>query len=353
MTVDLTGGLDPSREDVFDRAPDNPEMREGVNIWLHDDQGRFSLPRIGVEAVASTWDRPAVQANMAFANGRVLIGSCVGDAHSPLDDQGRPTVIGAGPIRFACLEPFRRWTMTFAGDALDTTVTDQMAGRVPDGPRVKVEIHVDMTMVVPPWIQGEMGTEARRLLEGGKEGLFMGGNRYEQLFNATGTFRVGDDTIDFSATGLRIHRQGVRDTAEFRGHCWQSAVFPSGKAFGYIAFPDNEDGTPSYREGYTFDGANMHPATVVEAPWITSFQPEGGKVPCVLDTTLGTQRIDALTTTSTAIAGTPGLTKVAAMNTAGAQRSLFFNQGGAHYTWDGEDAYGMIERSLPIEDVRL
>ena len=89
VALDLTGGLPLSREDMFDKAPDNPEMREAVNIWLQDDEGRFSLPRIGIEAVGAQWDRPTVLANMAFADGRVLIGSCEGVAHSPLDERGR------------------------------------------------------------------------------------------------------------------------------------------------------------------------------------------------------------------------------------------------------------------------
>jgi prepilin-type processing-associated H-X9-DG protein len=352
MTVDLTGGLPLSREDVLVGPPEDPQMREGVNIWLHDDEGRFSLPRIGVEAVSETWSRPAVQANMAFADGRVLIGSRVGDAHDRLDEAGRPTVIGAGPISFRCEEPFRRWTMTYAGDALDTTIADQIAGRIPDGPRVDVEIHVELTMVVPPWIQGEMGERARALLEDGKEGLFMGGDRYEQLFTSTGSFRVGDDSIDFTGTGLRIHRQGVRNTEEFRGHCWQTAVFPSGKAFGYIAFPDNDDGTQSYREGFVFDGDRMLPATVVDAPWMTKFEPSGGSVPLVLESELGIHQIDAVTTCSTAIAGTGNVEKVAAMVAGRPQISLFFHQGSARYVWDGEVAQGMIERSLPIEKVQ-
>jgi hypothetical protein len=352
MSSDLTGGLPLSREDVFATAPRNPEMREAVNIWLHDDQGRFSLPRIGIEAIAASWSKPAVQANMAFSDGRVLVGSCVGQAHDPLDHAGRPRVMGAGPVRFQSLEPFRRWTMTFAGDALDTSIADQAAGIIPDGPRVDVEIHVDMTMVVPPWIQGEMGADARKRLEG-DEGLLMGGDRYEQLFTATGTFRVGADTMEFEATGLRIHRQGVRDTSEFRGHCWQSAVFASGKAFGYIAYPNHDDGTPAYREGYIYDGERMIPAEVVDAPWLTKFEPEAGPVPLVLQAEQRRLHIDGSTTTSTAMAGRSGLSKVAAISSSGARQSLFFHQGGARYTWDGENAYGMIERSLPIDAVQL
>jgi hypothetical protein len=351
MAIDLTGGLPLGRDDVFEAAPDDPEMREGINIWLHDDQGRFSLPRIGIEAVSAGWDRPAVLANLGFPDGRVLVGSCVGEARSPYDENGRPRVRAAGPIEFRCLEPFRRWRMTYRGDALDTTIVDQLAGHVPDGPRVEVGIDVEMTMAVPPWIQGAMGEDAARRLAGGTEALFMGGDRYEQLFRASGTLRVGTETTEFTATGVRIHRQGVRDTAEFRGHCWQSAVFPSGRAFGYIAFPDHEDGRRAYREGFVFDGEKMLPAVVADAPWLTSFQAEGGQVPLVLETANGTHRIDGVSTTSTVMAGNASLRKVAAMKSRERVHSMFFHQGGAHYTWDGEQAYGILERSLPEERV--
>jgi len=353
MTVDLTGGLPISREDVLVDRPADPAFREAVNIWLEDDLGRFSFPRIGVEPIGATWDEPAVQANMAFADGRVLLGTGRGQTRTRLDEDGRPTIIGSGPIEFRCVEPFRRWTMSFVGDALATTVADQAAGIAASDRRVEVELQVEMTMVVPPWIQGEMGEEARRLLENGKEGSFMGGKRYEQLFTASGHFRAGDDQYPFDGRGLRIHRQGVRDTTEFRGHCWQSAVFPNGKAFGYIAFPDDDDGTSSYREGYVFDGARMHPAEVVEAPWMTSFEPHGGSVPLVLKSELGEHRIEAVTTCTTAVPGSEQTAKIEAMS--GGQpigRDLFFHQGSARYTWDGEVAHGMIERSLPADLVR-
>lgn len=351
MTIDLTGGLPASREAVFAECPENPDLREGVNIWLHDDEGRFSLPRFGVEALAADWTQSMVQANIAFPDGRVLIGSCTGPAHAPLDDLGRPSVIGAGPVEFRMGEPFKTWTMTFSGDALDTTVYAQLASRPSTRPRVPVEITVDLTMVVPPWIQGEMGEKAKELMANGSaEALAMGGNRYEQLFRATGTFRAGDEEFDFTASGLRIHRQGVRDTGDFRGHCWQSAVFPSGKAFGYIAFPDYPDGTPSYSEGFVFDGEQMLPAAVVEAPWLDVFKPEGGEASLVLETEHGIERISGSTTTSTVIADSSGAGTVAAMTNGKKKRSngLFFNQGGARYEWNGEAAYGMVERSVPV-----
>ena len=40
MAFDLTGGIDRSREYVFARRPDNPEMRDSVSFWTVDDLGR-------------------------------------------------------------------------------------------------------------------------------------------------------------------------------------------------------------------------------------------------------------------------------------------------------------------------
>ena len=77
---------------------------------------------------------------------------------------------------------------------------------------------------------------------------------------APGRVRFGDEEWTFDGTGLRIHRQGPRDTAGFWGHCWPSALFPSGKGFGALAFPDRPDDQPTYNEAFVFDGERMIPA---------------------------------------------------------------------------------------------
>jgi hypothetical protein len=70
MAIDLTGGLDVSRENVFARRPDNPEMRDSVSMWISDDRGELGLPRIGIEAVASDWETHLLQLNVGFPDGR-------------------------------------------------------------------------------------------------------------------------------------------------------------------------------------------------------------------------------------------------------------------------------------------
>ncbi|HMO69346.1 MAG TPA: hypothetical protein PKE25_11990, partial [Novosphingobium sp.] len=73
---------------------------------------------------------------------------------------------------------------------------------------------------------------------------------------------------DFRGRGIGPHRQSVRPLDGFRGHVWQAAVFPDGRAFGYIAYPPGEDGS-TYNEGYVFIDGRMQPATARTIPWLT------------------------------------------------------------------------------------
>ena len=46
-------------------------------------------------------------------------------------------------------------------------------------------------------------------------------------------------------------------------------MFPSGKAFGYIAYPPRGADDVPYNEGFLFDGDGaLIPARVVSAPWL-------------------------------------------------------------------------------------
>ena len=164
----------------------------------------------------------------------------------------------------------------------------------------------------------------------------MGGPRFEQLFRATGRLRVGDDEFDLHGGGLRIRRQGIRQLTTFRGHAWQSAVFPSGRAFGYIQYARYPDGTVRYGEGFVYDDGEVLAARVASCPWMTTMAPRGQAVPLVLETKRGAVEIGGETTMSTFMVGGP---------TGDLQQGL------ARYTWDGEQANGMIERSYPKAEI--
>jgi hypothetical protein len=342
--VDLTGGLDDEREFVFARQPDDPDMRESVNAWLWDDSGGpVGLPRVGVEAVADQWETHDLQLNVTTATGRNLNRFGTGPVHPALGSDGKPRLLGAGPLVFELVEPFRHWRMRFQGLATPTAVEDQIAGRRSDATEVPVLIDIDIRSTVPPWENGALLPAARRVLDEQDEGALMGGPRFEQLSRATGTVRIGDEERAFDGGALRVRRQGVRRLGTFRGHAWQSAVFPSGRAFGYITYPPRDDGLATYNEGYLFEGdGRLVPAWVVEAPWLRRLQPSGEDVSVVLETAKGTTRIE----------GASIMSNFMVMGGVGSSADFpVLQQAIARYSWDGETAQGMMERSMPGDQV--
>jgi prepilin-type processing-associated H-X9-DG protein len=310
-----------------------------VSLWFIEENGQFGFPRSGIEAEAKCWDDRMFQANIAFADGRVLIGPGRGAPPSPIDADGKASIIGAGPITFQCIEPFKRWTATFDGDAADGHVRDQMAGKLDQTRRSPVKFDIDMVMATPAWVQDNAATDLSKLSDAERaDAESMGiGYRFEHLFRATGSFTVDGTTHAFKGTGLRIHRQSARPLGGFRGHCWQSCLFPSGKAFGYIAYPPRDDGSVTYNEGYIFEGGRMIPARVVDAPWLRRVVPSGDTVSLTLESERGLTRIEGETVLSTFRIGNPDI------------GGMHLQQSGVRYTWGDETAYGMIERSDQVD----
>jgi hypothetical protein len=221
-----------------------------------------------------------------------------------------------------------------------------------DGPTVDISFHVDAMMVVPPWVQGALHSDADAQLKTAVEGDIMGGPRYEQLFTATGSFSWADEHQSFTGSGLRIRRQGVRKLAGFWGHCWQSALFPSGRAFGYIAYPPRPDGQPTFNEGYVFtgDGA-LIAARAVQVPWLTRLSTLGEDVSLRLETADGVVEIAGQTVFSTH--DIHHNDDMFSMNALKQEIPSFpaLQQAGVRYRWDGEETYGMLERSNPLDKI--
>ena len=199
-----------------------------------------------------------------------------------------------------------------------------------------LHVEVELTCAAPPWISGTLVAEAKEVFTEGFAGAFIS-PRYEQLCRARGRVNLGDEAWEFEGTALRIHRQGTRDTGGFWGHCWPSALFPSGKGFGALAFPERPNGEPTFNEGYVFDGERLIPAILVDAPWLRRLQPNGERVPVTLRTADGDVRIE-------------GETFVSACMPGGTHHEFApaLQQAGARYTWDGEETFGMMERSIPV-----
>ncbi|GGB96286.1 hypothetical protein GCM10011494_13480 [Novosphingobium endophyticum] len=337
-TGDLSGGLAAEREYVLDARPEDG-VRDAVNVWIEEESGAFAT-RVGIEAVAEQWDRHEMWLDVAFADGRLYSRRGDGETQPAAGPGGKPTVRATGPLRFECVEPFRRWTVTFKGQVAVTSAREIMEN--PDF-RVKawadIAFFIQMDMAAPPWQPGTMTPEAAAAMAG-KQGQFMS-PRYEQLFRCTGSLTIDGETRTFAANGLRIRRTGFRAFAGFSGHCWMSAVFPSGRAFGLNAYPPRDDGEPTYAEAWVIDSDGRRiGARPVELPWLRKLVTGGEPVPLVLETLEGKRiAIDGVTFANTRSRGGHVLPPDWPKDWPIVQQSHAF------YTWDGERTTGMIERS--------
>lgn len=328
MATDLTAGLDPAFEHFMTQRPDNPAMRDAAVMWVIDDSGAFALPRFSIDAVGEHWDEPVVTLNMALADGRVLR---VWERFAAHAGNGA-NALGAGPLRFECTQPYRRWNFSFDGLARQSTAAREMAGHV-GGESVPLAFHVEAEMAEPPWMMGGLTPEAAKAMEAAGSAL-MGGVRYEQLCRVSGWLRFSGEERRISGTGMRVRRRGVRNMGGAPGHCQHSALFPSGKAFGANVFWPDADGVSPFNEAFVMlpDGRRLA-ARVAEAPWMHRLVPVGDNAPLVLETAEGEIHIEATT-----------VLKMFDHHLFEMADTSVLEQGVARYVWDGEEALGLIER---------
>jgi hypothetical protein len=345
----LTGGLPFDLDYMFPGKPEDPEMRESASIWLFEENGAFAFPRNGIEAQGAVWDNHRMDCNVSFADGRVLRESTRAETRSPIGPDGRSNILGTGPFAFTCLDPFKTWRVAYDGAGYEGSVQQQIAREFSvyadagpfDHPRTDFSYDVELTMVAPAWVQDYRveklaGMSEKDRADAGSMGY---GYRIEQMFRGEGTFTIDGKTRDFKCNGSRIHRQSVRPMAAFRGHCWQSVVFPDGRAFGYIAYPlrDGEVEADRYNIGYYYQDGKMYPAKAVKIPFLRKIMPRGDDVSLALETELGIIEIGGTTEMATFHLGNPGV------------NGFNNQQSGVRYTLDGMTAFGMIERSSPSE----
>lgn len=335
MTTDLSGGLDAAHEAFLTEPPTHPDMRDSSTLWIMDEGGAIAFPRVTIDAIGAHWDQSWVQLNGVIADGRTLRVWDRFPAHTS------SSVLGSGPLCFECIEPFRRWTMNFDGEAEQSTTEAQMQGR-PGGTMVPLSIRIEAEMVAPPWLMGGMTPEAAKLMASSTEGALLGGLRYEQLCRVRGNARVAGVDHPISGTGMRVRRQGIRNMGAATGHCQHSALFPSGRALGLIALAPRSDGTPSFNEGFviTAEGERMA-VRVVQAPWMKRLASSGEDATLELESEQGRIRIDGETLMTVFDHHLFEMADVSVLE-----------QGVARYVWDGEETIGLIERCTLRDQLR-
>jgi hypothetical protein len=300
--------------------------------------------RIGVEALAEEWDAHEIWLDVAFPDGRVLSSRDRFQSRSPIGPEGKPTILGSGPLALRCIEPFRHWKASFAEHPVaDLTAEQLIAETYADTPSCRLSFEIDLFPAAPPLVSGTLTAESRQMMSG-EQGTFIS-PRFEQLCRAQGVLVTDGQRREFKGQALRIKRQGVRKFEGFWGHCWMSALFPSGRAFGVNTFPPRADGKPSFNEGFVFDGDGaLKPARAVQTPWMRKPLVRGEDIPLVLETADGLVSIE-------------GTTFIYCRSRGGNQGIMakfpIVSQAHAWYRWDGEQTTGMIERSTRREEMGL
>ncbi|MCJ2180847.1 hypothetical protein [Novosphingobium album (ex Hu et al. 2023)] len=331
--ADLAGGLDAALEYFQPERPADPEMRDSATLWVMDKSGRFALPRVTIDVVGGEWETPRLQLNFAAEGGKVMRVWSQGPGGLALDGDGRAMTRDAGALRFACLEPFRRWALEFDGTAMRTTTQAELEASQ-DAVPAALAFRLEAEMAAPPWLMGGLTPEAASRMLGGDASALMGGVRYEQLCRIRGTISYDGADHDVDATGMRVRRQGVRNMSSAMGHCQHSALFPSGRAFGAIVMARGPEGPETFNEAFLLQGDGRKVAArVARAPWMTRLGPGGEDVGLVLESEVGTIRIE----------GQALLSMFDHYNFEMAGTSVL-HQGTARYVWDGEEAIGLIER---------
>lgn len=334
---DLSLGFDPARERVLRESTGQERFAEnlmfalsdpslGISMWLHlgtwpDDFGiwedyiQLHLP----DGLGTLWARSY--------------------ARVPVDE--RP----AGPnLRAQCLEPWRRWRLTFDGVVTRTPPEALRTGPACDGRRELLRFDLELTMAGPVW---DAHSSAESKHGGGSMAeQVWAKDHYQQLYTVSGTITVGGEARPFAGSGVRDHSRGQRGQQQnqFGGHALISALYPSGKGFGMQRIW-NPEGRITLDTAFVYIDGQYEFAGVVECPSLgRELRYAGERLELVLRSDLGEHRLIGEVVASGYIAfddlGLGLNIGIWPNNPSG-----YFAPGFARWNWDGEESIGLTERS--------
>lgn len=314
---------------IADR-PDIPDMRDGINIWFSEENGEFAVPRLAIDAVGDSWDMPSIGANVVFPDGRVLDGYRSAPAISPIDSDGKPMIRGNTKLQFRCIEPFRKWHVSYDDEMIDSDHASQVAGTMDPTKKAHVRIDMELELQMPVWKQ--IYADDDDSLAAGWMGR---GWRYETPVRVHGTFEIDGKPRSFRGTGELVRRKSRRSTYyDFPGHTWVAAIFPDGRAFGVNVYPRKE-GLPEFNTGFLYKDGKYYDAKAVEVQWLGELVKEGSDCSVTIECALGRFAIQGKTLLNTykPSKGNQGM------------GGLNLHQGCVRMTWDDQTTIGITERS--------
>jgi hypothetical protein len=337
--VDLSSGLPLEAEQVLEQPPDVPFWSENLLFALYDPGNDIGM-WLHLGTVPTDW---------ATWEDRVLV--------SLPPDQGVLTMWAyhrTAPARwpaganlaFTCVEPFRRWRVSFHGWCLRTPYAEMRTGVVHDGEKVPLGIDLGIDCVTPVWDAHMAAGQATG--RGSMDSQGWATEHYEQLYLVTGTVLLPSGEVAFRGSGWRDHSRGPRGGgtgAPWGGHVILGCVLDSGRAFGLSRYW-SPDGTVTLEGGYVVLDGRLQHAEVVDVPRLSGLRHSGETIPVGLRWPGGELRLAATTTTGMWATMGPGLPYGVQPSWAGPVYALNF----AACEWAGERGHLYLERSDPLPD---
>ena len=236
--------LDPSDEYMHELGPES-NFNESMYINCFDPTHQVG-----------GWFRIGNRANEGYAEMTVCI-------YLPDGKVGfmfkRPTItnndaFNAGGLTWTMVKPFEELRIDYSGKVVVLDDPLQMANpkeAFTNNPYAECEVHITFTGKGKPSM---FGGEPDQPHETPGEEFAKG--HYEQLVEAHGTIRVGDQEFDIAGCGLRDHSWGPRYWQAPWYYRWLTANF--GPDLGFMASRVAKKDGPGTRGGFVWDNGQMH-----------------------------------------------------------------------------------------------
>jgi hypothetical protein len=326
MVVSAPAGFDDSEEYPIGEIPDVPIWSENFWFVAYDVAARVG---VWTHCGRSSWD-PTVWRETVMVylpDGEFLVTKNFGRHQT---DSGPR----ASSLHFEMIEPWNRGTTLFDGAVVRVTREQANSRTVGEGVHFGLRMRLDWTALGPVWLMGHEETEDQT----------WGNTRYEQFCAVAGTIEFEDQGVEFRGTALRDHTRGPRDLTPLRRHSCFNCFFPeSGRAFHALLV--DVDGVEPLRGAAVLENGKLIPAEIVhDTSLLQSFEQGDDPFEIVLSWPGGSARIEGGLLQNFPLAWGGHNEFVMGFDPVISYAVMF--EGFSRYRWNGEEAYGLTERSL-------
>jgi hypothetical protein len=173
---------------------------------------------------------------------------------------------------------------------------------------------------------------------------------YEQAGRIVGWLRCGSATYELTGTGMRDHSHGPRHFGHFRRGSWTHAEFPGGRVFAALRMWSNDDEVALNRAFICSDG-KLREATPIDVPTLEGPLGDPGGVVVRLDdgdNGMAEIEVEVLNAKTMTLAEPNEILYGVDAADPGIK---IINEAVVRCRWDGEEGWGLCERSRRIEDL--